>query len=52
MKRGVEAWLLTAREDLEMARLAAKSSHLPPAAFHCQQAAEKIRAAGGEVKTT
>jgi HEPN domain-containing protein len=42
MKRGVEAWLLTAREDLEMARLAAQSSHLAPAAFHCQQAAEKI----------
>jgi HEPN domain-containing protein len=42
MKRGVEAWLQTAREDLATARLAAQSALLPPAAFHCQQAAEKI----------
>jgi HEPN domain-containing protein len=41
MRRGVEAWLETARDDREMARLAAANGHLAPAAFHCQQAAEK-----------
>jgi HEPN domain-containing protein len=42
MRRGVQAWLETAREDREMARLAAGGGHLAPAAFHCQQAAEKM----------
>jgi HEPN domain-containing protein len=42
MRRGAEAWLETAREDREMAGLAASNGHLAPAAFHCQQAAEKI----------
>jgi HEPN domain-containing protein len=42
MHRGVAAWRETAREDMELARLAAANGHLAPAAFHCQQAAEKI----------
>jgi HEPN domain-containing protein len=41
MRRAVEAWWRTACEDRDMAQLAAASAHLAPAAFHCQQAAEK-----------
>lgn len=45
MKRGAQAWILTAREDLETARLVARNALWAPAAFHSQQAAEKaIRA--------